>query len=64
MARPLLSQGSMEKQNTSDEKKKETEKGIRNLQNALAQDVKLGRYYGLDQKIRKIQRAFSLSIRI
>ncbi|MFO1519203.1 MAG: hypothetical protein U1F57_06035 [bacterium] len=54
----------MEKQNTSDEKKKETEKGIRNLQNALAQDVKLGRYYGLDQKIRKIQRAFSLSIRI
>jgi hypothetical protein len=42
----------------------ELKNSIRELQRELDQDLSQGRFYGMEQKIRSIQKALSLSLRV
>jgi len=53
----------MENQNLSQEKETVKEK-IKDLQKLLIEDLKRGHYYGVTEKIRKLQQNLSLSLRI
>jgi len=53
----------METENSKIETDKIKE-SIRELQRELDQDILLGRFYGMEQKIRNIQKTFSLSLRV
>jgi hypothetical protein len=53
----------MEKEKIQKEEEKMKEI-LKDLRKELHEDLKVGRYYGVDQKIRNIQKAFSLSYRI
>jgi len=39
-------------------------KSIRELQRELDRDLSQGRYYGMEQKIRNLQKVLSLSVRV
>jgi hypothetical protein len=63
MARPLQNSHLMETENLKKENDK-IDESIRELQRELDQDILLGRFYGMEQKIRNIQKTFSLSLRV
>ncbi len=63
MASSLQSFLGMEKQNSEQEEKK-IQESLKTLSRELCIQVKARQLYGLDQKIRILQRAFSLATRI
>jgi hypothetical protein len=52
----------MEKE--EDRKERELREALQKLQKDLYRDLKRGHFYGLDQKIRNIQKIVALGIRI
>ncbi len=59
---PAIKRG-MENKTTKKEETNSQDK-IVHLQKALIEDLKTGRYYGVDQKIRHIQKMVNLAVRI
>ena len=46
------------------QKEKEVQRAIQDLHQSVVENLKKGEYYGLDQKIKNLQRAFAITSRI